>query len=200
AAVESGPVAWVTLDKYDNRPRVFWSYVVAALRGSGVSLPQAVSASARGRGAEHRVLLRLASAPGPQDPPVTLDADDFHVVTEPSVLTGIDFLLRNAGAGLRLAVAAQAVPALPLHRYQLVGELTEIRAGDLAFTVAEAGQLLARHGCPLSPGSLDCLMRHTQGWGAGLRPPAISLAARRGPPPFGGHRGPRASPGDRYLL
>jgi len=78
------------------------------------------------------------------------------------------------------------VPPLPLHRYRLAGELTEIRADDLAFTVAEAGQLLARHGCPLSDGSLDYLMRHTEGWAAGLRLAAISLAARRDPDQFVG--------------
>jgi hypothetical protein len=32
----------------------------------------------------------------------------------------------------------------PLHRYRLAGQLTEIRASDLAFTSAEAGQILAR--------------------------------------------------------
>ena len=34
AAARSDPatVVWVTLDDYDNRPKVFWSYVVAALR------------------------------------------------------------------------------------------------------------------------------------------------------------------------
>ena len=59
AAAQSGPVAWVTLDKYDNRPAVFWSYVVAALRKSGVALPKALAATARGRPAEHAFLLRL---------------------------------------------------------------------------------------------------------------------------------------------
>jgi len=187
AATESGPVAWVTPDKYDNRPGVFWSYVVAALCRSGVAVPKALSATVRGRTAEHLFLLRLASALAAQDPPVTLVVDDFHVITEPRMCSGLDFLLRNVGAGLRLAVASQADPPLPLHRYRLAGELTEIRAGDLAFTVAEAGQLLARHGCPLSPGSLDCLMRHAEGWAAGLRLAAISLAARRDPDQFVGH-------------
>ena len=42
AAAEPGPVAWVSLDEYDNRPGVFWSYVVAALRRSGVTVPRAV--------------------------------------------------------------------------------------------------------------------------------------------------------------
>jgi LuxR family maltose regulon positive regulatory protein len=184
AATESGPVAWVTLDKYDNRPGVFWSYVVAALRRSGVALPKGLSTATRGRTAEHPFLLRLASVLAAQDPPVTLVVDDFHLLTEPRVLSGLDFLLRNAGAGLRLAVGSQAAPLLPLHRYRLAGELAEIRPDDLAFTVAEAGQLLARHGCQLSAGSLETLMRHTEGWAAGLRLAAISLAAHPGPERF----------------
>ena len=32
AAAEPGTVAWVGLDEFDNRPGVFWSYVMAALR------------------------------------------------------------------------------------------------------------------------------------------------------------------------
>jgi len=31
AAAAPGPVAWISLDEFDNRPGVFWSYVVAAL-------------------------------------------------------------------------------------------------------------------------------------------------------------------------
>src|SRR5271167_3259156 len=34
AAAQPGTVAWVSLDGYDNRPEVFWAYVVAALRRS----------------------------------------------------------------------------------------------------------------------------------------------------------------------
>ena len=184
AATEPGPIAWVTLDKYDNRPGVFWAYFVAALRRSGVALPKALSAATRGRAAEHRFLLRLASALAAQDPPVTLVVDDFHLLTEPRVLSGLDFLMRNAGGGMRLAVGSQAAPLLPLHRYRLAGELAEIRADDLAFTVAEAGQLLSRHGCQLSADSLETLMRHTEGWAAGFRLAAISLAAHRDPDRF----------------
>ena len=76
---------------------------------------------------------------------MTLVLDDLHLLTGPGVLDGLDYVLRNAGAGLRLVVSARMAP-LPLHRYRLAGELAEIRAGDLAFTVAEAGLLLARHG------------------------------------------------------
>src|ERR1700751_1440468 len=39
AAAEPGPVAWVSLDDYDTRPGMFWPYVAAALRRSGVEVP-----------------------------------------------------------------------------------------------------------------------------------------------------------------
>src|SRR5258707_8855544 len=40
AAAEPGMVAWVGLDEFDNRPGVFWSYVMAALRRSGIAIPR----------------------------------------------------------------------------------------------------------------------------------------------------------------
>ena len=75
-------------------------------------------------------------------------------------------------------------PLLPLHRYRLAGELTEIRASDLAFTIAEAGLLLARHGSTLSADSLECLTRRTEGWAAGLRLAAISMDTHPDPDQF----------------
>jgi LuxR family maltose regulon positive regulatory protein len=53
AAAEPGPVAWVCLDDYDNRPGVFWSYVIAALRRAGISVPRALPTAARGQAADH---------------------------------------------------------------------------------------------------------------------------------------------------
>ena len=50
AAAEPGTVAWVGLDEFDSRPGVFWAYVVAALRRSGVAVPAAFP-TARGRDA-----------------------------------------------------------------------------------------------------------------------------------------------------
>ncbi len=182
AAAEPGTVAWVSVDEFDSRPGVFWAYVVAALHRSGVALPAALPA-ARGRDAGHVFLLGLAAALAAQDPPVTLVLDDLHLLTSPAVPDGLDYLLRNAKAGLRLIVAARLDPP-PLHRYRLAGELAEIRASDLAFTVSEAGLLLARHGITLTAGSLQRLTRRTEGWAAGLRLAAISMCAHPGPDQF----------------
>ena len=184
AAAEPGPIGWVSLDDYDNQPGVFWSYVVAALGRCGVVVPEAVPAAARGQVAGHAFLLRLASALAAADPPVMLVIDDLHVLADPAVCGELDFVLRNVGPGLRLVVSSRADPLLPLHRYRLAGELAEVRAGDLAFTVADAGLLLAQHGRRLPAGAVECLTRRTEGWAAGLRFAALSLGAHPGPGQF----------------
>jgi LuxR family transcriptional regulator, maltose regulon positive regulatory protein len=137
AVAEPGIVAWVCLDEFDNRPGVFWSYVVAGLRESGVTLPRALSAALRGRMGDHVFLLQLAAALAAQDPPVTLVLDDLHLLTTPKLLDGLDYVLRNVGPGLRLVASARMDPLLPVHRYRLARELAEIRASDLAFSTAE---------------------------------------------------------------
>jgi len=184
AAAEHRAVAWVALDRYDNRPEAFWSYVVAALRGSGIVIPEELSADPQQQGTDHVFLLRLVSALAAQDPPVILVLDDFHVLTEPEVLKGLDFVLRNAGSGLRVVVSSRTDPPLRLHRYRLAGELAEIRAGDLAFNLAEAGLLMAQHRGSISADSLECLMRRTEGWAAGLRLAAISMDTHPDPDQF----------------
>jgi LuxR family transcriptional regulator, maltose regulon positive regulatory protein len=174
-AAEPGTVAWISVDDFDNQPGAFWSCAVAALGRSGVAVPEVLPAASRRRAAGHLFLLRLASALAAQNPPVTLAVDDLHVLTKPTVLTELDFVLRNARPGLRMVVSSRVDPLLPLHRYRLAGELTEIRAGDLAFRTAEARLLLAQHGSALSADSLECLTRRTEGWAAGLRLAAISM-------------------------
>jgi len=183
-AAVPGPVAWVCLDDFDNRPGAFWSYVVAALRRVGVSIPQALRAVPPGRADEDGFLLRLTATLAAQDPPVTLVLDDLHVLTEPGVLKELEFVLRNVGSGLRLAVTSRMDPLLPLHRYRLAGQLAEIRASDLAFSVEEAGQLLAQHGGRLTADALENLTQRTEGWAAGLRLAAISLSTHPDPGQF----------------
>ena len=180
----AGPIAWVTIDDYDNRPRAFWSYILAALRQAGVPIPRAMSATVRRYAVDHEFLLRFASLMATQDPPVTLVLDDIHLLSAPKVLDGLAYVLRNAGPGLRLVAASRMDPLLPLHRYRLNGELTEIRASDLAFTIAEARLLMAQHGISLSAESLERLTRRAEGWAALMRLAAISMDGHYDPEQF----------------
>jgi LuxR family transcriptional regulator, maltose regulon positive regulatory protein len=184
ASAAPGTVAWVGLDHFDNQPGVFWSYVVAALRRADVAIPKALHVVPHGRFDHEGFLLHLTAALAAQDPPVTLVLDDLHLLTESGLLKGLEFVLRNAGSGLRLVVASRMDPLLPLHRYRLAGQLTEIRAGDLAFSAAEADLLLAQHGSMLTADLARSLTRRTEGWAAGLRLAAISLGSHPDPGQF----------------
>jgi len=180
----TGPLAWVTIDDFDNRPRVFWSYVLAALGRAGVAVPKTMSATARRYSIDHEFLLRLAVLMAEQDPPVTLILDDLHLLTNDRVLNGLAYVLRHAGPGLHVVVSSRMDPLLPLHRYRLTGDLTEIRASDLAFTVAEARLLMAQHRVDLSTESLERLTRRAEGWAALMRLAAISMDGHDDPDQF----------------
>jgi LuxR family maltose regulon positive regulatory protein len=180
----TGPIAWVSVDDFDNRPRVFWSYVLASLGRAGVPVPRTMSATARRYSVDHEFLLRLAVLMAAQEPAVTLVLDDLHLLTSDKVLNGLAYVLRHAGPGLRLVVSSRIDPLLPLHRYRLTGELTEIRASDLAFTAAEARLLMAQHRVDLSAESLERLTRRAEGWAALMRLAAISMDGHDDPDQF----------------
>jgi LuxR family transcriptional regulator, maltose regulon positive regulatory protein len=184
AGQDTGPVAWVTVDGYDNSPEVLWPYVVEALRQAGVPVGRAAASLARGEMAGHVFLLQLASALAGQDPAVTLVIDDFHLLTDTAVLAGLAYVLKNARPALRLVVTSRIDPPLPLHQYRLTGDLTEIRAGELAFSVSEVASLVAQHGVTLSPAALESLTEKGEGWAAGLRMAAMSMADHPDPDQF----------------
>ena len=195
----SGPVAWVTVDRFDNRPEVFWSHVIEALRRAGVALPAELPPTAARQ--PSLFLHHFASAMAAQDPVVaTLVLDDVHLLTKSRCLDGLDYVLRNASGGLHLVVASRMDPLLPLHRYRLTGELTEVRACDLAFSVTEAGLLMAQHGITLTPDLLETLTRRGEGWAAGLRLAAISMDGHPDPGQFVKELGAEDGPIAGYLI
>ena len=118
----------------------------------------------------------LAAALAARERPVRLVVDDLHRVTDPAVLTGLEFLLRHADGRLRLIAAARTDLPPALHRLRLAGELTEIGPDELAFTTDEVADLLVAHGVPLPAVAVAALRDRTGGWPAGLR--FAALAAR----------------------
>ncbi len=85
----------------------------------------------------------------------------------------------RAPAGLRFVLATRHDVRLGLHRLRLEGELAEIREPDLRFTVAEARELFDAAGVDLPDPAP--LVERTEGWAAGLRLAALSLAGHPDP-------------------
>ena len=184
ARTDPRTVAWITLDEYDNRPQVFWSYIVAALRQTGIAVPATETLAGRKKAVGHEFVLRLASALASAPQPVLMVIEDFHLLTDTDVLDGLSYLLRNAVPNLRLVISSRTQLPLSLHRYRLSGELTEIRAADLAFDSAESALLMAQHGVTLSAEALDSLVSRTEGWAAAIRLAAMSLDGQPDPEQF----------------
>ncbi|WP_229909910.1 LuxR C-terminal-related transcriptional regulator [Streptomyces flavofungini] len=179
-----GPLAWISCDSGDELPGVFWPCVLEALRHAGVDVTAAGAAPVRGDALDYVFLARLAAGLGTRSTPVVLVLDDFHPAAGSVVAEGVAYLLKQAGAALRLVAVSRRDPPLPLHRSRLVGELAEIRMDDLAFDDRETAALLGQHGVSLSRPSVCALRERTEGWAAGLRLAAMSMAGHRDPEGF----------------
>jgi LuxR family maltose regulon positive regulatory protein len=174
------PIAWLTLDEYDDDPATFWSYVLEALSAAGVHLSE-VPAMVAGEPPPGRLVTRLAADVASWARPVVLVVDDADHITDRSIVAGLDLLVRNAGNRLRLVMCGRADPQLPLHRYRLAGTLSEIRSDELSFTPDETRELLTAMGVPVSLEVARDLCTETQGWAVGLRLAAAPL--KQGVPP-----------------
>ncbi|WP_426367026.1 LuxR C-terminal-related transcriptional regulator [Streptomyces sp. E-08] len=175
------PVTWLTLDAAVEGPGMFWAQLLQALNAHGVPVPTALDLPADATRVHHTLLSRLAWELAGHDRPVTVVIDEFDRMTDPEVARQLEFVLRHARPGLRLVLVSRTEPLLPLHRYRLAGEMTEIRDADLAFTIEEAVDLLELHGLSLAAPVARALVERTRGWAAGLR--LSALAARSSPDP-----------------
>jgi len=73
---------------------------------------------------------------------------------------------------------------LRLHQLRMAGELAEIRGEDLRFAERETRELLDASAIALSAAGAALLHQRTEGWAAGLRLAAISLAGHPDPERF----------------
>ncbi|MFJ9037224.1 LuxR C-terminal-related transcriptional regulator [Streptomyces sp. NPDC102406] len=170
-----GPLAWVSCDSGDELPGVFWPCVLEALRHAGVDVAAAGEAPVRVDALDYVFIARLAAGLAARGTPVVLVLDDFRPPTGSVLAEGVTYLLKRAGSALRLIVVGRRDPPLPLHRFRLAGELSEIRMDDLAFTDRETAVLLDQHGVALTKSSVHALRERTEGWAAGLRLAAMSM-------------------------
>jgi LuxR family transcriptional regulator, maltose regulon positive regulatory protein len=176
--------AWVQVEADERDPQRFWLSVADALRSTapGSALVRALTAAPDldGWGITERLLKDL----GPLRDRVWLVLDDVHELESAEARRQLQLLLMRAPGELRVVLATRHDLRLGLHRLRLEGELTEMRAADLRFSLAEAQELLAAAGVQLPEPALELLYERTEGWAAGLRLAALSLAGHDDPDLF----------------
>jgi LuxR family transcriptional regulator, maltose regulon positive regulatory protein len=177
---EGRPAGWLSLDAGDNVPARFWRHAAAALDAVCPGISARVGpllgppSPASFQGPVTALINELAGAAG--DDEVLLVLDDYHVIEAGAVHASVGFLLEHRPPGLRLVLASRSDPPLRLARLRARGQLTELRAADLRFTVDEAAALLRRAaGAELPGGSVAALAERTEGWAVGLQLVGLSL-------------------------
>jgi LuxR family maltose regulon positive regulatory protein len=177
---DAASVAWVSLDSRDGEASRFWTYVLYALdRVSPGCAAPALDLLESAGGASGDVVASLVNELSVRSEDVTLVLDDYHLADTPEVSEAVSLLLEHRPPQLRLVLGTRADPALPLSRLRARGELVELRAADLRFTVSEAGNYLNEvHDLGLTATDVEKLETRTEGWAAALQLAAVSLRGR----------------------
>lgn len=195
ARPERPPLVWIRIDPevtptVPDGPSVpLWPQLLHGLGRAGL-IPAGPDLARPGAGAAHHLpdhgYRQLANLLADLPAPFVLVLDDAHLLRRRRDLDGLELLINEAGERARTIMVGRAVP-VALHRLRVAGRVTEIDADALAFTRPEAADLLQAQGLPATDGLVDNLLHATEGWPAGLRLAAGTLArgaaARRGGSP-----------------
>lgn len=171
-------IAWLSLDQQDNDPRRLLMSIVACLQSIPIGMSEYLSAVPSSQQSDdlNVLLTRLINQILTGATPFALVLDDYHVIHDPRVHGVLTYLLDHLPQNMHLVIATRSDPPLRLAQRRARGELCEIRAQDLRFTVDEATHFLNQcMGLALSPSEVAILSEKTEGWIAGLQLAAISL-------------------------
>ncbi|HJY60312.1 MAG TPA: AAA family ATPase, partial [Streptosporangiaceae bacterium] len=181
---QPGRLAFVQVQRGQHDAQQFWLALLGAVRqaagAGGGAEPPAATPDFNAPAMAGRVLAELAEAPGG----VTLVVDDLHELAWPDALAQLAGLLTSLPPRVHAILATRHDVRLGLHQLRLAGELAEIRAADLRFSERETRELLDASGIALSAAGAALLYRRTEGWAAGLRLAAMSLAGHPDPERF----------------
>ena len=162
----------------------FWLAVLSAIRAASGTPGEGEQLAATPDFNEAAIGERVLSELAEHRDRTFLVIDDLHELTSPEALTQLTRLLEKLPQHVHAILATRRDLPLRLHKLRLAGELAEIRAADLRFTEGETRQFLETSGIALSETGVAKLHQRTEGWAAGLRLAAISLASSPDPERF----------------
>ncbi|HLO18621.1 MAG TPA: AAA family ATPase, partial [Anaerolineales bacterium] len=173
--------AWISLDKGDNEPVRFWTYVEAALQRamSSVGNPFPDILYGHDLPVSEALLTDLINELTELQQPIILVLDDYHNIDSQVIHDGLSFLLEHAPTYFHLFLLTRSDPPLPLARLRARSQMVEVRLADLRFTTQEISEFLQTvMSLDLSDAELSMLEASTEGWVAGLQMAGLSLQGK----------------------
>lgn len=176
------PVAWLSLDEEHEDPSRFLTYFIAALQTIAADIGDGLLAMLQSPQPPSTdfILTSLLNEITTIPDSFILVLDDYHVPDGEAVNSILTFFLENMPPLMHLVIATREDPHLPLVRLRGRGQLIELRAADLRFTLSEsAGFLNQMMGLDLSTDDIAALETRTEGWITGLQLAAISMQGQK---------------------
>ncbi len=169
-------VAWLSCDESDGDPTQFWSRLTSCLAARWAAMGTDAALIVERPGWDDPQLVvslarDLAELPAPAA--VVIDDAQFAEASQRTLAS----LAQHLPPHVRLLVASQHNPVFSTSRLRLAGVITELRAGDLAFTDVEVEQLLELAGLGREPVDGRRLRSLTEGWPAGVQMAVLAMRA-----------------------
>ena len=172
-----GTMAYLALDDGDNKPARFWRRLVGALRVVDPDVGDNVLAGLS-IGMDDSQLAEVLAAETTIMGPAVLVLDGLEVLQHRALADAVGKLPAHLPSQIHLIVTTRGTwEGAGVHRLRLNRDLNEIDHDDLRFNDEEAGRLFySVTGLRLPTESIARLVRHTEGWAAGLTLAGLSVA------------------------
>jgi LuxR family maltose regulon positive regulatory protein len=180
-------IAWFSIDRGDNDPIRFWSYVIAALQTVNPDLGKTIFTALQTPQPPslQSLLTELINEISTESDHTSkiqsgkqkvLVLDDYHLITDSRIQKLMVFFLENLPSQMHLILSSRTDPPWPLARLRARRIMTEIRVDELRFTSLEVATFLNQvMKLNITPQDVAALERRTEGWIVGLQMAALSM-------------------------
>jgi LuxR family maltose regulon positive regulatory protein len=171
------PFAWLSLSEADNHPLTFWEYVCAALDGivDGISKETEYVFSSLEMMDAGVLLNILIDRLSEQSSDFLLVLDDLHLIKDPSILTGLSYLIDFLPEKMHLIFISRTEPEINLSRHRIKWQIQRLETEDLRFSEDEILRFYQSNGLTLENDELKAVESYTDGWIAVLVAAALSM-------------------------
>jgi LuxR family maltose regulon positive regulatory protein len=178
---------WLSLDKGDNDPVLFLTYIILGLQTlkAGTGNAALTMLQSPQPPAIESILINLINDVIHIPEHIAFILYDNHLVNDKQIHEMVAFLLENLPEQIHIIIATRSDPPILIARLRSQNQLTEVRATDLSFTADETANLFSKSlNLKLSAKEIHLLETRTEGWIAGLQLAALSLQGRKDPASF----------------
>jgi LuxR family maltose regulon positive regulatory protein len=175
------PTAWFSIDKGDNDPVVFLSYIVSAIQCLNTDFGESTLGllNSPNKPSNESISSLLINEILYINQNFLLVLDDFHLIENRVVLELVAYLLEHFPGNIHLVISTRSDPALPVARLRSQHQLVELRSSDLSFSSNDISQLFNKKlKFALTSNDIHTLETKTEGWIAGLQLTALTMQGR----------------------